>query len=109
QVLLSQKVASRDADPYARLAKAGFLLDWGEDGSGLMMKALRTGSGYYIDVGACELIATGEIKVRGGLEVREVRERSVLLGDGSELPADLIVYATGFGPMNGWVAKIVSK
>ena len=109
QIPLYEKIARLDADLYARLAKAGFLLDFGEDRSGLMMKALRTGSGYYIDVGACELIATGEIKVRGGLEVREVRERSVLLGDGSELPADLIVYATGFGPMNGWVAKIVSK
>ena len=60
------EIAERDAEFYARLAKAGFLLDFGEDGSGLMMKALRTGSGYYIDVGASELIAAGEIKLQDG-------------------------------------------
>ena len=29
------------------------MLDWGDDESGLFMKYLRRGSGYYIDVGAC--------------------------------------------------------
>ena len=35
-----------------RLTKAGFRLDFGDDDSGLFMKYLRRGSGYYIDVGA---------------------------------------------------------
>ena len=74
-----------------------------------MMKALRTGSGYYIDVGASDLIAKGEIKLKSGVEVKEVRERSVILTDGSELPAELIVCATGYRPMNAWVAKLVSE
>ena len=33
----------------------------------------------------------------------------MVLTDGTELPADLIVYATGYGSMNGWAARIVSK
>lgn len=74
-----------------------------------MMKALRTGSGCYIDVGASDLIAKGEIKLKSGVEVKEVRERSVILTDGSELPAELIVCATGYRPMNAWVAKLVSE
>jgi len=74
-----------------------------------LMKALRTGSGYYIDVGASDLVASGEIKLKVGVEVREVRERSVLFSDGSELPADLIVYATGYRSMNALVAKLVSN
>jgi putative flavoprotein involved in K+ transport len=45
------------------LEAAGFQLDWGEDGSGLFMKYLRRGSGYYIDVGASQLIIDGKIKV----------------------------------------------
>ena len=49
-----------------------------------MMKALRTGSGYYIDVGASDLIAAGEIKVRSGVEPRALKERSVILSNGSE-------------------------
>ena len=70
-----------------------------------MMKALRTGSGYYIDVGASDLIAKGEIKLKSGVEIKEVWERSVILTDGSELPAELIVCATGYRPMNAWVAN----
>jgi putative flavoprotein involved in K+ transport len=106
---LYAEIARRDADLIARLNKVGFLTDYGEDESGLMMKALRTGSGYYIDVGASELIAKGEIKVRSGVEVAEVRPKSVVLSDGSELAADVIVYATGYLPMNEWVARIVSR
>jgi putative flavoprotein involved in K+ transport len=32
----------------------------------------------------------------------------VTLTDGTELPADLIVYATGYGSMNSWLADLVS-
>src|SRR5207247_6451053 len=103
-----QAIARRDAGLYERLARAGFLLDFGEDGSGLFMKYLRRGSGYYIDVGASELVANGSIKLRSGVTVTQIKPHSVVLDDGSELQADLIVYATGYGSMNGYVAQMVS-
>ncbi len=109
QRVLHEEIARRDVDLYDGLRGAGFLLDWGEDGSGLMMKALRTGSGYYIDVGASDLIVRGEIAVRSGVELVEVRPHSIVLSDGSELPADLIVLATGFQSMHEWVARIASR
>ena len=102
-------IEQRDADFYARLRQVGFMLDFGEDGSGLSLKYMRRGSGYYIDVGASELVANGSIALRSGVQVKEIRERSVVLDDGSELPADLIVYATGYGPMNEWAAKLISQ
>ncbi|MFL1454844.1 NAD(P)/FAD-dependent oxidoreductase [Marinobacter sp. GN3S48] len=104
-----QQVAKQDADFYQRLEKAGFMLDFGDDGSGLFMKYLRRGSGYYIDVGASELVAQGEIKLKSGVTIERINSRSVTLTDGTELPADLIVYATGFGSMNGWAARIISQ
>jgi putative flavoprotein involved in K+ transport len=107
-VPIYRKVAEMDADFYARLDKAGFLYDFGEDGSGLVMKAWRTGSGYYIDVGGSDLIARGEIRLKTGVEVKEIRERSVVFSDGSEMAVDLIVYATGYQTMDVLVAKIVS-
>ena len=55
------------------------------------------------------MVADGRIKLRSGVDVAEITEGGVRLGDGSELPADLIVYATGYGSMNGWVAKLVSQ
>jgi putative flavoprotein involved in K+ transport len=109
QIPVYAQIAERDADFYARLKKAGFMHDWGDDNSGLFMKYLRRGSGYYIDVGASELIANGEIKLKSGVTVTEIKPHSVLLSDGTELPADLIVYATGYGSMNGWAAKLISQ
>ncbi len=99
----------RDAGLYNRLRDAGFMLDFGDDDTGLFMKYVRRGSGYYIDVGASELVADGKIKLRSNTGIAEIREHSVLLDDGTELPADLIVYATGYGPMNGWAAQLISQ
>lgn len=106
-----EAIKERDKDFYERLAKAGFMLDFGDDESGLFMKYVRRGSGYYIDVGASELIANGTIKLKSapGLGVERIEADAVVLNDGSRLPADLIVYATGYGSMNGWAAKLISQ
>jgi putative flavoprotein involved in K+ transport len=32
----------------------------------------------------------------------------VVLSDGTQVPADVIIYATGYGPMDGWAAKLIS-
>ncbi|QRM53184.1 NAD(P)/FAD-dependent oxidoreductase [Sinorhizobium sp. BG8] len=109
QIPLYDKMREKDAKFYADLEKAGFNLDWGADGSGLFMKYLRRGSGYYIDVGACDLIIDGSIKLKSGSDVSHLNEKGVVLKDGTELPADLIVYATGYGSMNGWAADLISK
>ena len=108
QVPVYDEMKKRDADLYARLERAGFLLDFGVDGSGLFMKYLRRGSGYYIDVGASELVANGSVKLKSGVNIERVDAKSVTLSDGTELPADLIVYATGYGSMNGWLADLIS-
>jgi putative flavoprotein involved in K+ transport len=84
------------------------MLDFGDDGSGLFMKYLRRGSGYYIDVGASDLIADGKVKLKSRVTIERIKEHSIVLSDGTELPADLIVYATGYGSMNGWAANIIS-
>jgi putative flavoprotein involved in K+ transport len=97
-----------DADFYAGLEKAGFWLDWGADGSGLFMKYLRRGSGYYIDVGASQLIIDGKVKLAHG-NVKEIVPDGVVLEDGTKLEADLIVYATGYGSMNGWAADLIGQ
>ena len=108
QIPLYQRMKERDAAFYEGLEKAGFDLDWGEDGSGLFMKYLRRGSGYYIDVGASQLIIDGEVKLAKG-QVKTFVEDGVVLDDGTKLPADLVVLATGYGSMNGWAADLISR
>lgn len=103
------EIKVRDAAFYAALEKAGFMLDFGDDESGLFMKYLRRGSGYYIDVGACDLIIDGSIRLQSGKGISHLSETAVVLDDGTELPADLVVYATGYGSMNGWAADLISQ
>jgi putative flavoprotein involved in K+ transport len=105
---LWDKIRAIDAEFYKDLETAGFQLDFGPDGTGLAMKYLRRGSGYYIDVGASQLVIDGRIKLIAG-QVEEVTPDGVVLDNGTELPADVIVYATGYGSMNGWVADLVSE
>ncbi len=109
QIPLYEQMKERDAEFYRKLEERGFMLDWGADGSGLFMKYLRRGSGYYIDVGACDLVIDGSIKLVSGKGIERLSETGVVLSDGTELPADLVIYATGYGSMNGWAADLISQ
>ena len=102
-------IRTRDADFYERLGASGFALDFGDDETGLMMKAYRTGSGYYIDVGACELIMNGDIKVKSGVEIASFTPAGLRFEEGEELAADAVVFCTGYHSMHEVVAQIVSR
>lgn len=100
------EIARRDKDLRVGLEKAGFKLDEGPDGSGFFMKYFQRGGGYYIDVGCSQLIIDGKIKVKQGQEIAEVKEHGLRFADGSELEADVIVFATGYENMRGTARKI---
>ncbi|KAK2596385.1 hypothetical protein N8I77_013277 [Diaporthe amygdali] len=81
------------------LAKAGFKADKGPDDCGLYIKYFQRGGGYYIDVGASQLIIDGKIKVKQGQEITEVLPKGLRFADGTELEADEIIFATGYQNM----------
>lgn len=101
-------IREQDKDFYTSLENAGFKLDYGVDDTGLFVKYLRRGSGYYIDVGASQLVIDGKIQLAQG-QVNEIVEDGVLLANGTKLEADLIVYATGYNSMSGWVADLIGQ
>ena len=103
-----EEIAKRDAKLYEGLANAGFQFDFGEDGSGIHSTYLRRGAGYYIDVGASQLIVDGSIKLKSPAHIQRITQTAAVLSDGTELPADLIVYATGYGSMNQWAGALIS-
>jgi len=109
QRALYEKIRARDADFYKRLEDSGFLIDFGEDESGQMMKAYRTGSGYYLDVGGSELVITGEIKVKAGVPIERLTPTGIRFADGAEVPVDAIIQSTGFHSMHETVATIVDR
>ena len=102
------RIRKLDAKFYAALERAGFKLDFGDDESGLFMKYLRRGSGYYIDVGASQLIIEGKIKLASG-QVEAITPEGARLDSGKLIPADVIVYATGYSSMNGFVEDLCGK
>lgn len=101
-------IREQDNEFYTSLENAGFKLDYGVGDTGLFLKYLRRGSGYYIDVGASQLVIDGQIQLAHG-QVKEIVEDGVLLEDGTKLEADLIVYATGYNSMSGWVADLIGQ
>ena len=89
QKAVNKEIIRRDSDNS--LATAGFALNSGPDGSGLWMIYLSRGGGYYIDVGASQLVADIQIKIRQEQETKSIQEHSIVLTDDSVLEADEIV------------------
>jgi hypothetical protein len=95
----TKEIAKRDAKLLDGLTKAGFMLDTGPDDSGFFMKYFQRGGGYYIDVGASQLIVDGKIKMKQGVEITSVNAHSLTFADGTELLANEIIFATGYSNM----------
>eukprot|EP00425_Heterocapsa_triquetra_P003084 CAMPEP_0195055994 /NCGR_PEP_ID=MMETSP0448-20130528/4554_1 /TAXON_ID=66468 /ORGANISM="Heterocapsa triquestra, Strain CCMP 448" /LENGTH=616 /DNA_ID=CAMNT_0040085767 /DNA_START=70 /DNA_END=1920 /DNA_ORIENTATION=+ len=103
-----KQIREQDAEYYRRLEAVGFRLDFGEDDTANFMQFLRRGNGYYFDTGASELIMNGDVKLAHG-DVRGLTQNKVLLRDGSELEADVVVLATGYRPFNDIVERFIGK
>ena len=99
QIKVTAAQNHHDAKMLEGLKKVGFKLDMGPDNAGMYVKYFQRGGGYYIDVGASQLIIDGKIKIKQGQEISEVLAHGLLFGDGSQLDADEIVFATGYENM----------
>jgi putative flavoprotein involved in K+ transport len=96
---LSREMAEADKDLLDGLRRVGFLLDNGEDDTGYFIKLLRYQAGYYINVGASELIIEGKIKLKAGVQIERLTKRAVIFSDGTKLETDVLVLATGYEPL----------
>jgi len=93
---LTKKTCGIDKPLLDALRTAGFELRFGEDDTGFHMLYLRRGGGYYLNVGCSDLIATGAIRIVQHRNVERFSPCGLQLKDGSTVPADLVVLATGF-------------
>ncbi len=89
--------AERDGDLLGRLEAAGFSLYYGPTGSGLLENVFGGRDSFYLSVGASELIADGEIRLKQGTSVARLTSSGVEFADGTGLDVDLVVAATGYG------------
>ena len=118
---------TRDRDMLDGLAKRGFKLTNGPDGSGFLSLVFRRGGGYYFgqfspaqarsskliltltDVGASQLIIDGKIGLKNDSGIKEFTKTGLKFEDGSTLDADLVVFATGLGDYRDGFRKILSE
>lgn len=99
QIKVTQILAQVDAKTLEGLEKAGFKVDFGPDDAGIFMKYYQRGGGYYIDVGASQLIIDGKIKIKQGQDISQILPHGIEFADGSVLDADEVVFATGYQNM----------
>lgn len=102
----TQAVNKTDEKLLNGLKEAGFNVDKGPEDSGLWIKYLQRGGGYYLDVGCSGLIASKKILVKSGHEITKVLPDSIEFDDGEVIKADQIVFATGYLNMRTHCRKV---
>lgn len=104
----TEAIAELDRELLEQLRNAGFRLDAGVDGGGLMSKALRRGGGYYIDVGCSLLIAERKIAIKNG-SISRFTKSGIEFDDGTSLDADIVVLATGYANMRETARRLFGE
>jgi cation diffusion facilitator CzcD-associated flavoprotein CzcO len=105
-VAYTEKSREIDRPLLDRLEARGFELDFGEDGSGWQFKYLTRGGGYYFNVGCSDLIAEGEVGLVQFEDIETFEADGATLKDGSRVPAELVVLATGYRPTEELVERL---
>lgn len=98
-----------DKDLVAGLRARGFKADYGEDETGHQMKYFRRGGGYNLDQGCGQLIVDGKIGLLQYGDIERFVKEGALLRNGSVVPADLIVTATGYHPQEELVRRVLGE
>ncbi len=102
---LTKRTCELDRDLLERLRAVGFELDFGEDETGFHMMYLRSGGGYYINVGCSELIADRKIELVHARDLARFSGDGMVMADGRTIDAELIVLATGYENLQRGVAR----
>jgi cation diffusion facilitator CzcD-associated flavoprotein CzcO len=105
--LLTRELAANDDALLRKLASIGFAVDFGSDATGFQMKYLRSGGGYYLNVGCSELLADELIGFINMKDIEEFGETEVKLADGRSLKIDAVILATGYEGQESMVSRLL--
>lgn len=95
---MTKRMVELDQEMIQGLKSIGFKHDIGEDETGHQMKYYRRGGGYNLDAGSSALLIKGELGLLQFDRIERFTAQGARLVDGSIVPADLIVLATGYFP-----------
>jgi len=106
---VTKRMLELDKEMIAGLKSIGFKHDVGEDEAGHQMKYFRRGGGYNLDAGSSALMIKGELGLLHYDRIERFTADGALLKDGSTVPADLIVLATGYYPQMELVRRALGQ
>jgi putative flavoprotein involved in K+ transport len=106
---VTKQMAQLDREIIDGLKAIGFKHDMGEDETGHQMKYFRRGGGYNLDAGSSALMIKGEIGLLQYDRIERFAAEGALLKDGSVVPADIIVLATGYFPQAELVRRALGE
>lgn len=106
---LTKELKKLDSELVSKLQEVGFQVDYGEDGTGHQMKQLEKGGGFYIDVGCSRLIIERKVGLVNFSTVDQLVPGGLRLADGTVLPADLVVMATGYETLQSTVGTFFGE
>ena len=106
---VTKRMMELDKAMIEGLKGIGFKHDVGEDGTGHQMKYFRRGGGYNLDAGSSALMIKGELGLLQYDRIERFTADGALLKDGSTVPADLIVLATGYYPQIELVRRALGE
>lgn len=87
---------AEDDSLITELQRAGMTIDRDPEGGGWMMKFLRHGGRYYLEVGCSEAIIKGRISILSEDRFDRLVGNGAQMTDRSVQPFDLVVLATGY-------------
>jgi putative flavoprotein involved in K+ transport len=106
---VTKRMRELDRELIEGLKRIGFKHDFGEDETGHQMKYFRRGGGYNLDAGSSALMIKGELGLLPYERIERFCAEGALLRDGSVVPADLIVLATGYYPQMELVRRALGE
>ena len=106
---VAKRMLELDRELIEGLQRIGFKHDMGEDGAGHQMKYFRRGGGYNLDAGSSALMIKGEIGLLQYDRIERFSAGGARLKDGSTVPADVLVLATGYFPQVELVRRALGE
>jgi putative flavoprotein involved in K+ transport len=106
---VTQRMMELDKEMIDGLKGIGFKFDIGEDETGHQMKYFRRGGGYNLDAGSSDLMIKGELGLLQYDRIERFTADGALLKDGTTVPADVVVLATGYYPQKELVRRALGE
>jgi cation diffusion facilitator CzcD-associated flavoprotein CzcO len=103
--MMAVQAAELDRQLIADLKHKGFQIDE-DDVYGWQYKYLTRGGGYYFNVGCSNLIVEGKLGLKQFADIERFDASAGHMRDGTLVPAELVVLATGYKGMDVLVRKL---